>query len=409
MLRLWAALRANQTLMWACFVIAVNQLGFGIVVPVTPIYARGFGVSEVAVGLVVAVYGLGRFLFNVPAGQAADRFGRRPVIFVGTVVTAVGSILCGLAPDFNQLLAYRFIGGIGAAIVITGVQTVVADIATRENRGRMMATYQGFFIFAVGVGPGVGGTIAVLAGPRAPFFVFAALAALAGALALWRLPETRGVALAAANAAGSAVPRGVTARLLLTNVGFMTLSIVTFVQFFNRTGAIFSVVPIDAVERLGLDTATIGLALTVSSLCNIALVGWTGSIADRLGRKITIVPGCVIGGVSLFGFAFAPGYAMFLGSAVLWGICGALIASSAAYAADLAPPGATGLTMGVYRMLADLGYVVGPVLLGLIAEVAGANGSLLVAGALSILTAIPFALLAPETGGRRAAVPPARV
>src|SRR5919204_317718 len=71
----WRFLRSNRVLMWACIVIAVNQLGFGIVVPVTPLYARTFGVSEAAVGLVVAVYGLGRFLFNLPAGQAADRLG----------------------------------------------------------------------------------------------------------------------------------------------------------------------------------------------------------------------------------------------------------------------------------------------------------------------------------------------
>ena len=406
MRRFYAFLKGNRILAWACVVIAVNQLGFGIVVPVTPIYARTFGVSEAAVGLVVAVYGLGRFLFNLPAGQAADRFGRKPVIFAGTMVTCVGSVLCGLAPDFPQLLAYRFVGGVGAAIVITGVQVVVADVSTRETRGRMMATYMGFFTFAVGVGPSVGGLIASLAGPRAPFFAFAVLATVAGMVALFVLPETK-TARTAPSAEASVLPpvRG-NARQLLTNVGFMTISLVTFVQFFNRTGAIFAVVPLMAVERLGLDAATIGFALTAASLCNIALVGVTGQLVDRLGRKPVIVPGCLIAAAGFAGFAISGGYPLFVLSAILWGISGAFIAGSAAYAADQAPPGANGVTMGVYRMLADLGYVVGPVMLGLIAEWTAAEGALLFAAVLSVLTMLPFLLLAPETGGRRFAAKP---
>jgi multidrug resistance protein len=387
--------------MWACIVIAVNQLGFGIVVPVTPLYARTFGVSEAAVGLVVAVYGLGRFLFNLPAGQAADRLGRRPVIFAGTMITCLGSVLCGLAPDFPQLLAYRFVGGVGAAIVITGVQIVVADASSRSTRGRTMATYMAFFTFAVGVGPSVGGLIASVAGPRAPFFVFAALATVAGLIALTQLPETKGVATQSPAPSAQAAPPD-TLRHLMTNVGFLTISVVTFVQFFNRTGAIFAVVPLMGVERLGLDAATIGFALTAASLCNIALVGIAGALIDRYGRKPVIVPGCLISAAAFAGFALANGYPLFVLSAVLWGISGAFTSGSAAYAADQAPPGANGLTMGIYRMLADLGYVVGPILLGLIASAAGAEGSLVFAAALSVLTMLPFLLLAPETGGRRA-------
>ena len=423
-LRFWRFLQSNRVLAWACVVIAVNQLGFGIVVPVTPIYARTFGVSEAAVGLVVAVYGLGRFLFNLPAGQAADRFGRKPVIFVGTMVTCVGSVLCGLAPDFPQLLAYRFVGGVGAAIVITGVQVVVADVSTRETRGRMMATYMGFFTFAVGVGPSVGGLIASVAGPRAPFFAFAALATVAGMVALFVLPETRVSTAREEREEGTASPRAAArpvpsaeasvapptrgnARQLLTNVGFLTISLVTFVQFFNRTGAIFAVVPLMGVERLGLDAATIGFALTAASLCNIALVGVTGQLVDRLGRKPVIVPGCLIAAAGFAGFPLSTGYAMFVFSAILWGISGAFISASAAYAADQAPPGANGVTMGVYRMLADLGYVVGPVMLGVIAMWSGADGALVFAAVLSVVTMLPFMLMAPETGGRKFVAKPA--
>lgn len=401
--RLRQRLSGQKILLWVCVVIAVNQLGFGIIVPVTPIYARTFGVSEAAIGLVVAVYGLGRFLFSVPVGQAADRFGRKRAIFIGTVATCVGSLLCGLAADFTQLLIFRFIAGIGSTFVITGTQIVVADVATRENRGRMMSTYQGFFSLAVGVGPSIGGLVANYSGPRAPFFVFAVLTLVAGLVALTQLPETRVVR--AATATDPLGPPGgpSTMRLLMTNVGFLCVCLVALVAAFNRTGALFAVVPLMGVERLGLDPASIGFAITIGNMFNLGCLTFAGVLVDRYGRKPVIVPSCVITAVAFVVFAYSAGYPAFVLSTILWGIGTALANSaSAAYAADQAPPGGNGATMGVYRMLSDIGYVLGPALLGVIAAAADAQSSLLVAAAIALGAAIPFWLLAPETHRRRA-------
>jgi MFS transporter, DHA1 family, multidrug resistance protein len=93
-------------------------------------------------------------------------------------------------------------------------------------------------------------------------------------------------------------------------------------------------------------------------------------------------------------------------STILWGVGSALAGSaSSAYAADQAPPGGNGTTMGIYRMLSDMGYVIGPALLGVIAAAAGAESSLLVAAAIALGAAIPFWLFAPETHRRRAPAP----
>ena len=304
----------------------------------------------------VAVYGLGQFLFSVPVGQAADRFGRRGALFAGTLLTCAGSLLCGLADDFAHLLLYRFIAGIGSTAVITGTQIVVADVATRENRGRMIATSQGFFASAVGVGPGVGGLVVVLAGPRAPFFVFAALTLVAGVLALTQLPETRprpaprpapaaGATTAPDTtpgaAPGAAPGRGVVRRLL-TNPGFLCVSFVTFQATFTRTGAIFSVVPLVGVERIGLDVAAIGLAITSGNLLNLATIAGAGVLVDRYGRKPVIIPSCLITACAFAGFAFAPSYPAFVFSAILWGIGSALGGSAATSPPTRPRRGATG-------------------------------------------------------------------
>jgi len=393
-------LLGHRVLLLVCLIILVNQIGFGIIVPVTPIYAKTFGVSDAAIGLVVSVYGLGRFLFSVPAGQLADRFGRRRVILAGTILTCLGSVLCGLAGDFTQLLIFRFISGVGSTAVITGTQIVVADVATPENRGRLMSTYQGFFSFAVGVGPSVGGVVAVLYGPRAPFFVFAILTIVAGLIAQTSLPDTRRSAERVAAEPKQESNRAVI-RLLLRNVGFLSVSLVTLAAAFNRTGGVFNVVPILGVERLHLNTAEIGFAITVGNLCNLGIVSFVGILVDRYGRKTVIVPSGVISALAFAGFAFAGSYPVFVLSAALWGIGAAAESSgSAAYAADQAPPGGNGITMGIYRMLSDLGYVVGPAFLGLIADGAGAQTALLTAAGFAAVAVLPFFLLAPETGGR---------
>lgn len=417
---IWRYLIDQRVLLVACSVILVNQLGFGIITPVTPLYARTFGVDDAAIGLVVAVYGLARFLCNAPFGHFADRFGRREVIVAGALLTCLGNVLCGLAGSFPELLVFRFVAGAGSAAVITGTQVVVADVAVRENRGRMMSIYSAFFQCAVSIGPTVGGIIDVLLGPRAPFFTFGGLTLVAGLIALTRLPDTRTIGAPTTrvpsargpSGGGSArsepetpVPGGrgsSVTRLLLLNVGFLTASSIALVAAFNRTGAMFNVVPLMGVERLGVNAAAIGVALTAGNLCNLAVVGLVGVLVDRYGRKAVIVPSGLFSALAFAGFAFTTVYPLFLLSAVLWGIgAGGANTASSTYAADQAPPGANGATMGMYRMISDAGYVIGPTLLGLVAMGGGASIALLIAAVLAALVVVPFLLFAPETGGKR--------
>jgi MFS family permease len=277
---------------------------------------------------------------------------------------------------------------------------MLADISTRETRCRIMSIYQGAFLFAVGFGPTPGGLLADLLGFRAPFYVFAALALFAGLIAVSRVPETRG--LGAPTRAATDQPTSVgTVRALLVGPAFTLVCVVSFVQFFARTGAVFSVVPVAGHERLGLLPSQIGLALTLGNLLNFAVIWISGVLVDRYGRKAVIVPSTVIAGVAFLAFAGADTYLLFILGALLWGLGGGIGgAAPAAYAADLAPPGANGVTMGIYRTVADAGYVVGPALLGVIADTAGSSAALQLTAGLFLVAALAFAALAPETGRR---------
>src|SRR5918911_4463902 len=118
----------HRVLVWMCVLIGVNQLGFGSIVPVVPLYAASFGVSTSAIGLAIAVYGLARFLVNLPAGRLADRIGRRGTLATGGLVTVLGNIACGLAPSYPLFLGGRFVAGAGAAMILTAGQIVLADV-----------------------------------------------------------------------------------------------------------------------------------------------------------------------------------------------------------------------------------------------------------------------------------------
>lgn len=393
----------DRSFLALCALILVNQMGFGLVTPVLPAFARSFGLDAASVGLVISIYGLARFFANVPAGHLAERAGRRPVLIVGTVITSVASALIATADSLPLLLFYRLLTGLGAATVLTGGQIMVGDIATPERRGRMMSTYQGFFLVGVGLGPTPGGILADAFGMRAPFVAYAVFSALACVVALLFIRETRPAAsapLSPARGEPHEAPAGGptgTLRATLLGAPFLLISFVSFATFFARTGAMFTVVPLLAREHIGLSASQLGLALTAVSALNIVMLYPSGVLGDRMGRKVLIAPAMLVEAIALTGFAASGSYVAFLGSALLWGGGSGISGPApAAYIADLAPPEVRGRMYGIFRSVSDAGYIVGPLLLGGLIDRAGYAPPLLLTAALLATSGALFWLFAPE-------------
>lgn len=395
--------RGNRVLAWICVVIAVNQLGFGSIVPVVPLYAAAFGVSQALIGLTIAIYGLARFAASVPAGWIADRAGRRWSLAAGGALTVVGNVICGLASSYEVFLFGRFVAGSGASMVLTSGQVILADITTPETRGRTMALYMAVFLFAVGIGPLPGGLLAELGGLAFPFFTYAVFGSIVALLALWRVPETRSKTPARAVTQSPGMPYLAQVGVLLRHRPFLLVSLLSFAAFFARTGALFNLVPVRAQQSIGLGPAQIGLGLALISVLGLLGAYPSGILVDTFGRKAVIVPSTLLSGAGLVGFALAPDYGWFLIACLLWALASGISgAAPAAYAADIAPRGMNAAAMSTYRMLADSGYVVGPALLGWLSDFTGATTALIVTAALVVTTGALFALLAPETHRRRA-------
>lgn len=385
-----------------------NMLGLGIVGPVMPLYAKSFGVGAAMVGMLGTAFAVARIIVNLPVGSLADRIGRKPFLVAGPLITCLASLMSGLAQQFGSLILYRFIQGIGSAALVTTAMTVLADITSRETRGRAMSLYQGALLLGQSFGPTVGGFVGEHLGYRAPFFVYSGLSFVAGIWALFAIPETRAYAEAQVREARTAqtgyAPQSmwVCAGQLLKNLNFVLISLIMFMIFFTRSGSQSNVLPLFGSFGLGLTAGQLGLTLTLIAVCNLITLNWSGALSDKLGRKAVIVPASILAGASLVIFTLSRNYASFLFSGALFGVSTGLAGPApAAYVADLARPGQTAITLGLSRTISDIGMAIGPVLLGWIVDHQGYTAALLTNGAIYILVGAAFGLLAQETVKRR--------
>lgn len=384
--------------------VAVNQLGFGAMVPSLPLYAQSFGVTASAIGMAVAAYGLARFLVAIPSGQMADRLGRRPTLAIGGIISGLGNLWCAWATGYPEFILARFVAGAGAGLILTTGQVVLADISTPERRGRTIAIYQGTFLFAVGIGPFPGGLLAEHFGLSVPFVASGIASLLATAVAWFGVSETRDLASASAGGGGGArPPLSKQVRVLMGKIGFVLVSLISLMNAVVRTGGLFAVVPVLVTAKLGLSVTALGFAMMLGSVSGLVAAYPAGWLTDRLGRKAVIVPATILTGASMLLFCFASSYAWFVAACIVWGVASSVGgAAPAAYAVDSAPPGMNASAMSLFRMTGDAGYVIGPLALGLIADVLGPTAALVLSAVLIMSIGVAFAVAAPETYGGKA-------
>jgi len=388
----------RRILLWMCLLVGVNQLGFGAMVPSLPLYASSFGVSASAIGMAVAVYGFARFVAVLPGGQLADRWGRRPVLAIGGLISAAGNFWCAEAHSFVEFNLARVVAGAGAGIILTIGQIVLADISSPDRRGRNIATYQAAFLFGFGVGPFPGGLLAGAYGLAAPFLMTGVASLLTTAIAWFLVSETRPAKTGAlASSKVVEIPFVRQMLRLLSHRGFLLVSLISLMNAVVRTGGLFALIPLLATTTLGLSVAEIGFAMMVSGVFGFAAAYPAGWLADRMGRKAVIVPSTVLTGLSMLLFCYAPSYAWFIAASIVWSVAASISSSApAAYVVDAAPAGMNASAMTTYRMTADAGYVLGPPGLGLLADLTSSSVAIISASVVLVFIGALFALTPPE-------------
>jgi DHA1 family tetracycline resistance protein-like MFS transporter len=167
----------------------LDLLGFGVILPVQPFYAKSFGASAAAVTLVSAGYSLMQFVFAPVWGRLSDRIGRRPVVLASVAFACLGWLILGTADALWMLVVSRLLAGFGNANLGT-VQAIVADVMPPRDRARGMGMIGAAFGLGFLFGPVIGGLASAAWGMRAPALISAGLAALNLVLAALLLKET---------------------------------------------------------------------------------------------------------------------------------------------------------------------------------------------------------------------------
>lgn len=297
-----AALPAGFGTIWAS--VAVDLIGFGIVLPILPIYAKRFHASSLEAALLLTAFSAAGFVLAPVWGRLSDRYGRRPVILVSLTGTAVGSLLTGLAGGLPLLFIGRLIdGGSGASISVA--QAAAADMASPGERSRLFGLLGAAFGVGFVAGPAIG-ALGALAGPRVPFFLAAALAALNTAVAWVRLPETHrgGDRRPGADRQGwgwwTGPEAGAVAPLLL--VAFAAM--VAF-SGFESTFALFG------QRHLGFGIASAAAVFTAVGLVIVLVQGGAvHAVVGALGERRTLSVGLILNSAGLVLLAFAHGWGL---------------------------------------------------------------------------------------------------
>lgn len=386
----------------------ILALGVGIALPAIPILARSFNIDFAAASFILTSFLIGGTIGTLPTGWLIDRFGRRPIMIAGPILTAVMALLVVTAHSFPELLFYRFMDGWAAQMWLLARLAAIAHGSTVGQRGRQVSWM--FTMNNAGrlSGPLVGGFIAGAFGSRSPFAVYAALALLALIPIIKLTPEVpiRRAVESAARAKGVVVRSMTVGEIVLPRLAFFG------VAFFSALarGPIFAdMLHLYAAFTYNLSAQNIGVLATAASSIAIPIGLLAGWLMDRFGRKATMVPGFL--GVTVGMLLLA--VTAFLHLSLVWYVVTFLIGvvaqsltggSIQTIGVDVAPPEARGMFLGLWRFTGQAGTSLSPIAFAYLADFTGYGSSFVFIAVAALITALLLILFVPETGKLKAAV-----
>ena len=340
--------------------VLIDLIGFGIVIPVLPLYADRFGASAAVIGMLLGVYSAMTLVFSPVLGHVSDRVGRRPVLLFSIIGSSIGFLVMGFAHALWLLFLGRIIDGISGGNISTA-QAYIADVTPPEERSKRMGLLGAAFGLGFVIGPALGGWMSRIS-PEAPFFLAAAMAA-ANAIALFFvLPESLSEEHRSKASARPSMTR------LFEEQGSWQLTAVLLTIFIATVAfaLLTTIYTLFTWHRFELDATHNGNILAYMGIIGAVIQGGLlGRLVRVAGDRRLAVIGTVLLAASLFAFP--------LTSSVLTLL---LATSGMAIGNSLATPTLNGLAskcvgpqwqgrvFGVTQSVSSLARIVGPVLGG---------------------------------------------
>jgi MFS family permease len=385
-----------------------------IVVPLLPIYAEQLGAGPVFLGLLFTLPTGASTLLSTPFGYLADRTGRRLWIVAGMSLGGVSVLGVGLAGDPTTLLLFRGLDGAAMAMRSAPTTAYLGDVSEEERRGSVMAAYHAAGMVSIAVGPMLGGTLATAGSLATPFLVLGGLTLLGGVVLLG-LPrsdhEPTGESAFAGMSLGSSFPSvrstiGTARKRITPTIGALLVSGLLAQVGTAALSPLFA--PL-LTETVGGGPAAVSLAWSALGVGVLTFVPIGGTLADRAGRKRTLILGKGIWFAVTIGLVLARISLLSVALMALGGVASAFIGpAQTALRYESAPEGGEGSLIGAYKTAGSIGGTAGPLLGGAVAGAVGIQGAVLAIGALWAFDAIVIALgVRNHTGEERTTGQPA--
>ena len=376
--------REVGVLVFASFFVAV---GFGIIAPTLPLFARSFGVNNAQVGSIISAFAFARFASGLISGKLVDIFGERMVYTVGVAFVAISSAAAAMAQSYYQLLVFRAAGGLGSSMFSVAAGSLLLRVVSDSQRGRAQSLYNGSFLIGMVGGPVVGGALSAFS-LRAPLAIYAALLAISSISAALLL---KGSTLAAK-------PENKSER---TSIGtalklkpYRIALVISFSTGFILFGMGRSIVPLFMVEDMKASTTYMGVGFTLASIANGLLLLRAGRLSDEKGRRFVAMVGSSALFISTALLLLTYDKWVFIPAMIFSGIAGAYLSTVPGSLVGDVLKGKGGQVIAVLQMSGDFAAMIAPIALGAISDAGGFRpafilATLLMAAVVLVTTRIP--------------------
>jgi MFS family permease len=336
-------------------------VGFGVLVPVLPVFARSFGVGNLEVGAVISAFALMRLVSSPLCGRLIERWSERVIMATGIFIVAISSGLAGISQSYEQLLVLRGVGGIGSAMFTVSAFTLLLTSAEAGLRGRAAGFFHAGFLIGGMAGPAIGGLLSTFA-LTAPFFFYAGTLAVAG---------TVGLVLLRSRGPKPNEPEGTAVRFreVVRDARYQAACVTNLAQGWTAFGVRSSLVPVLVVEVLHRQASWTGIAFAVASVAQTIAIGPAGRFVDTVGRRPAMIGAGLAAGATMLAVPFAPNIWVLMGVLCAYGVASAFLGTApAAAVGDATGGGRAGTAVAAFSMCADIGAIVGPLVAGLLAD-----------------------------------------
>jgi MFS family permease len=340
------------------------NLGQGVLRPAMPLYLqRAFGANYRMVTLIPVVFGAGKWVASLPTGYLLSRLGR-PLMIGGLLVIAMIDVASVTTSSFGVFLGLRALGGVGWAMFATVATTAMVKLPAARRRGRAVSLLLMSETSGLLLGSAAGGWLYQQTGATTPFLFEAACMVVAAiAVGGW-------TTLVAEKAA---TPERSRDRHLLAEIlripGVLLMGVTNAVLIAIQTGTLVFLFPLYLFTRAGVSAEAVGFLVSLGVGGRLVALWLGGSLSDRWGRMRVLTPGLLVYGALLGSMALlADPRVLGVWSFAIGAAAGLVAAVPTALMSDQVPRPLHGVAIGWLRMMTDGGQIVGPLVMGFLAD-----------------------------------------